>query len=238
MKTERARTVLCVLAVAMWVETNAAQQASPETALINGDRFTRTFAVNPNAFLQDSTDSGRINSVGEIKSIQERVREYFQTAGINLTEDDTLRFFFNERIGILTVEGTIAQLEAVENGLRALTSKPAQVAIEVRLLATTGNIGKARMKMLLPQFETDDFVLPSALPVLTAEVDGPTAVLTQNEFTKLLRLAEQSEGIDLLSAPRTVTISGRQARIAFEDSSETVTDPPMQGGRRIKLNAE
>ncbi len=246
MKTENARSILCVLVAAMWLETKAAQQAlrepSPsETDLITGGRFTRTFALNPNALLQDLSGSDQIVVARENRSIEERVREYFQSAGINLGEDNAPRFFFNERTGILTVEGTIPQLEAVKNALRSLTSKPAQVAIEVRLLETTSNTGNARMKMLLPQFEADDFVLPSALPVAAAEADRAllrTAVLTHNEFTKLLRSAEQSEGIDLLSAPRTVTLSGRQARIAVENSFQTVTDPPMLGGRRIKLNAE
>jgi hypothetical protein len=37
---------------------------------------------------------------------------------------------------------------------------------------------------------------------------------------------EKQPGIDLATAPRTVTLSGRQARVALEEH-EHITDPPF-----------
>jgi hypothetical protein len=246
MKTEGITSIRWALLVAAWLGMNPilAQQflrapAAPGTDLVSSGLLTRTFKISPNAFLFEADDAITTGPLVENKTTQERVRDYFSAAGIDLSGSGS-RFFFNERTGELTVQGTIAQLEAVENAVQALTRKAVHVAIEVRFLETTSTVGNARMNALLPQLESDDFVLPS-LPLQTPEDSKGllrTAVLTHREIAKLVRSAEQTEGIDILSTPRTVTISGRRARIAAVEPSETITDPPIHGGRRIKLNAE
>jgi type II secretory pathway component GspD/PulD (secretin) len=261
MKTPGTTSISCLLALAAWFGTNpvSAQpflRAPVATATdLVGTRIViepedlsttavarhfRTFKVNPNAFFFAVEELIGIGLPVEENKMQERVRNYFRAAGIDLTGNDAPRFYFNHRTGILTVQGAIAQLEAVEKSIKALTAEPARVSIEVRLLETTSKLANTRVKALLSQLEADDFVLPSALPLEIAENSTRlrNAVLTYKEFANLLRSVEQSEGIDLLSAPPTVTVSGRQARIVIEEPYETITDPPIHGGGRLKLNAE
>jgi hypothetical protein len=256
-------SITCLLAVAAWFGTNplSAQPFLRTTVATSTDlvstriviepedlsttavpRHFRTFKVNPNAFFFEIDELIGIGLPVVEDNIQERVRHYFRTAGIDLTENGAPRFFFNDRTGILTVQGTMAQLEAIENAMKALTAEPAHVSIEVRLLQITSKVANLPLNALLPQLEADDFILPSALPLVISENSSRrlrNAVLTYKEFATLLRSVEQSEGIDLLNAPQTVTVSGRQARIVIEEQlSKTITDPPIYGGQRLKLNAE
>jgi type II secretory pathway component GspD/PulD (secretin) len=208
------------------------------------DQLTRIFHVNPNAFICSAGETTGTGKSLENKSVQERVRDYFTAAGIDLAGGSAPRFFFNDRTGTLMVQGTPAQLEAVERALQALSVPPPRVAIEVRMVETMGEVQNPKLKPLLTKLEMDDLDLPSALPFQTVSRDNSirtlrTLVLTEGEVADLIRSAEQAEGVDLLSAPRTVTISGRQARIAIEGQDEDViTDPPFHGSRKLRLNAE
>ena len=49
-----------------------------------------------------------------------------------------------------------------------------------------------------------------------------TGILTDPQFRVVIRALEQREGVDLLSAPKITTVSGRQARISIEDTQTIV----------------
>ena len=52
-------------------------------------------------------------------------------------------------------------------------------------------------------------------------VRGASSVLTESQFRVVLRSLEQSEGVDLLEAPRITTLSGRQTSISLADPRTT-----------------
>jgi general secretion pathway protein D len=49
-----------------------------------------------------------------------------------------------------------------------------------------------------------------------------SGILTDPQFRLVVRALEQREGVDLLSAPRITTVSGRQARISIEDTQTII----------------
>ena len=53
----------------------------------------------------------------------------------------------------------------------------------------------------------------------------------------MIRALEQREGVDLLSAPKITTVSGRQARISIEDIQTVITGFDVQalGGGGVGL---
>ena len=65
----------------------------------------------------------------------------------------------------------------------------------------------------------------SAIPAV-ATLSG---ILTDPQFRVVIRALEQREGVDLLSAPKITTLSGRQARIAIEDTETIILGLSAQG---------
>jgi tetratricopeptide (TPR) repeat protein len=49
-----------------------------------------------------------------------------------------------------------------------------------------------------------------------------TGILTDPQFRVVIRALEQRQGVDLLSAPKITTLSGRQARISIEDTQTII----------------
>ncbi|MGZ8899292.1 MAG: tetratricopeptide repeat protein [Limisphaerales bacterium] len=49
-----------------------------------------------------------------------------------------------------------------------------------------------------------------------------SGILTDPQFRLVVRALEQREGVDLLSAPKIITMSGRQARISIEDTQTII----------------
>jgi tetratricopeptide (TPR) repeat protein len=56
-----------------------------------------------------------------------------------------------------------------------------------------------------------------------------SGILTDPQFRVVIRALEQREGVDLLSAPKVTTLSGRQARISIEDTQTIITGFNVQG---------
>ncbi|MFM8357311.1 MAG: type II secretion system protein GspD [Verrucomicrobiota bacterium] len=57
-----------------------------------------------------------------------------------------------------------------------------------------------------------------------------TGILTDPQFRVVIKALEQREGVDLLTAPRVTTLSGRQAQIQVVDARRIVLDVAQQGG--------
>jgi general secretion pathway protein D len=56
-----------------------------------------------------------------------------------------------------------------------------------------------------------------------------SGILTQPQFRLVIRALEQRQGVDLLSAPKITTLSGRQARIDMEDTLTIIVGLSVQG---------
>jgi general secretion pathway protein D len=75
----------------------------------------------------------------------------------------------------------------------------------------------------LPRSPTDGLITSgltsnAGIPAV-ATVSG---ILTDPQFRVVIRALEQREGVDLLSAPKITTLSGRQARISIEDTQTII----------------
>ncbi|HEX7860503.1 MAG TPA: hypothetical protein VF773_09270 [Verrucomicrobiae bacterium] len=81
----------------------------------------------------------------------------------------------------------------------------------------------------IPRSDTDQLVTSglvgnSGIPAV-ATISG---ILTDPQFRVVIRALEQREGVDVLSAPKITTISGRQARIAIEDTQSIILGLQVQ----------
>ena len=81
-----------------------------------------------------------------------------------------------------------------------------------------------------PRADTDQIITSglrnnASIPAV-ATLSG---ILTDPQFRVVIRALEQREGVDLLSAPKVTTLSGRQARIAIEDTQTIITGFQIQG---------
>jgi general secretion pathway protein D len=62
------------------------------------------------------------------------------------------------------------------------------------------------------------------------EVFSLTGILTDPQFKVVIRALEQRDGVDLLSAPKVTTLSGRQAHVEVSDVRTIATGLNNQGG--------
>lgn len=61
------------------------------------------------------------------------------------------------------------------------------------------------------------------------------ALLTPEQFSAVIKLAEQTSGVDVLSAPRVITTSGTQAAISIGQSMQTTSGDTYQLGPTINI---
>ena len=62
-----------------------------------------------------------------------------------------------------------------------------------------------------------------------------TGILTDPQFRMIIRAIEQRDGVDLLSAPRAVTLSGRQTQITVTDLKSIASSGTGSGGTPIEV---
>jgi general secretion pathway protein D len=90
--------------------------------------------------------------------------------------------------------------------------------------------GQFGQPSVLPNSSTDQLVTSglkgnSAIPA----IGTLTGILTDPQFRLVIRALEQRQGVDLLSAPKITTLSGRQARISIEDTQTIILGFSVQG---------
>ena len=130
------------------------------------------------------------------------------------------QFFYVRRTGVLMVRATLVELDLVEGTLQALATTPLQVMVEVKLCELPDEALSA-----LPS------KLPARNPLARAEGEAPdphhgfaTSILSAQESRQLIQTLERQRGVNLLSAPRVTTLSGRQAQIKAVQIRYIVTD--------------
>ena len=90
-----------------------------------------------------------------------------------------------------------------------------------------GNFG---IPYQLPNSETDQRITnPLASNAGIPAVATVTGILTDPQFRVVIRALESRGGVDLLSAPKVTTVSGRQARISIEDTQTIIIGLGVQG---------
>ena len=169
--------------------------------------------------------------------------------------------FFNDRVGLLYVRATMAELDIIEQAIQTLNVAPPQVQIEVKFVEVgqddakalgfdwiLGNtlMGSGSMGAqggTAPSYRggsslANPFgIFPGQAPLggspaqvppavtdgtltggLRNENAGPaigtlTGILTDPQFRVVIHALEQRGGVEVMSAPRVTTLSGRQTQI-------------------------
>jgi hypothetical protein len=183
--------------------------------LASDQLVTRTFKLIPvtNQPLQAiKTEQGIVTFSPplELQSRKEQLEIIFRDAGLDLLADpfstpageNKKAYFYNDRTRALMVRATLADMNKIEDAVRALSSPPPQVSIDARLAEIESDQLAAQFKAL--------------------SVDGKTRILTETQFREAIARLQASQGVDLLTMPSIQTISGRQARMSMERAT-----PPM-----------
>jgi len=207
------------------------------------------------------------------------VRQFFLAAGVDLAPPKAI--FFNDRLGMLMVRATLADLDVIEQAVQMLNMAPPQVTIDAKFAEVTQEDAKALGfdwfwgNTLLfnqragvqggtaPSFagqpstanpvgafpgpgiinaippSLNDGLLTSGLRNTVGSAIGGneaqipavatlTGLLTDPQFRLVIRALEQRRGVDLLSAPRVTTMSGRQAQVKVVRVETIATDLDLQ----------
>jgi len=137
----------------------------------------------------------------------------FAAAGIDFPESPfaaTLptdkAMYLNQRTGELIVRATREDLEQIEKMIAPIQKPPPLVEIEVRFVE-------------VPEPPIPFRPLPRGFT--------NTSVYTEKEFHEAIRRYENARGIDMVTGPKVMTISGRQARVGVEQAKPWIyQDPP------------
>jgi type II secretory pathway component GspD/PulD (secretin) len=152
----------------------------------------------------------------EMRSPKERLQLILERAGVTLTgetlspaTENRKAYFYNARTGSLMVRATAAEMAKIESTLRAVTSAPPQVSLEMQYVESSRsdidlNFGKKGTGL-------------------------GTAILTERQFRVAMQTLKDAEGVDVVTAPAITTISGRQARLRAEQPAP----PPYQTPPRL-----
>jgi len=216
---------------------NALKQSASQSPAANAKvaedkvRFeTRVFNITPSTLLEGlKNTSGVPANSGTIGSIQDWIRKFFAAAGVNVQPPNAL--FYNDRIGVLMVRATAKEMDIVEKALKTLDYRPSQITIEARFIE-------------MPTETAGDLGLD--LPSSSRTSKTWTRVLTAAQARAVLHAAKQRAGVDILSAPKITTLSGRQAQIQVSDvdnvvkglRAEPLTPPGLQSTNRVAAEAD
>lgn len=133
--------------------------------------------------------------------------------------------FYNDRAGIILARATLAELDIMEEAIQALNAAPPQVVIEARFaelsaadaqalglewfLSSTNAAGPQTVATITG-LQTDPH-FREWLSNATHVVGSVAGILTETQYNALVKKLKGRSGVDLLSAPKVTTLSGRQA---------------------------
>lgn len=138
----------------------------------------------------------RVTSTYVTKSAQEKVRDFFRAAGVDVMPPNQI--YFNERKGVLMVRATPRELDIIQQAIEVLTQPPPQITFE----------------LLLVEFSRSARSDPELDNVNGSKKEGiATGILTERQFKAVLRQLENRPGVRMASGPRTTTLSDREMQI-------------------------
>jgi type II secretory pathway component GspD/PulD (secretin)/beta-lactamase regulating signal transducer with metallopeptidase domain len=139
--------------------------------------------------------------------------------------------FFNDRTGVLYVRATLLELDLIDQGIQFLTSSPAQVNVEAKFVEMSEEQAQALTGIIhpLPQLDQTGAAKPSLASTNRPPIRG---IMTDRQYREFIRSMEIASGVDVLSAPRVTTLSGRQTQIQVQNTLQNVVmkpNPQVQG---------
>jgi hypothetical protein len=177
--------------------------------------YTRLIKVNPNTFKQ-----GLENVIGvplppagghrTNQELQELVRGFFQTIGVDLSPPKTV--FFDEHQGTLLIHATLEDLDRIEEGVQMLNTPPPQVNIKTRFFVVPEELTGSVWNLLSPTNQPKE------------KASSMTAVLTPPQLSVFLKAMKSNSGIKYLNDCSVTTLSGRQVEVQVVDLTTIVTN--------------
>jgi len=184
---------------------------------------TRWFKIDPDTSVQglrDMLGTNRFpaNPTNAELATAEGLRDFIKEIGVDLSPPKSV--FYSDRREQLMVRATLADLDAIEQAVQVLNTSPPQVTIEVKFAEVSEDeIGGADFLAVIGYERIMKLTAPttsvSPRTASNTNLSAPifTGILTPPEFRVIVRAMEQRKGVDLLSAPRVTTLSGRPAQI-------------------------
>jgi beta-lactamase regulating signal transducer with metallopeptidase domain len=196
----------------------------------SGELFTRWYKTDEGnlraglrAWLRENAASAR-KGAGPNELVSDLL-QYLALIGVDSTQAGR-QFLYNGQSGSLMARATLAELDLVESAIQTLNANPAQVLIEVRLceiadetlaeLSSKVTVGQPLWALLGEK--------PVVPPPAAPGSNSLSCILTREEFRQVMEGLEQQRGVNILSAPRITTVSGRQAQIKAVNVRYVVTD--------------
>ncbi|MBI5387496.1 MAG: hypothetical protein HZA90_22785 [Verrucomicrobia bacterium] len=149
-------------------------------------------------------------------------RERLAAAGVDLAPPKAM--FYNDRLNSLMVRATAEDLENIERLIQTATNSTPQLSIKIKWVEVTEpadqptgfdwNLGGALLTNL-----TSSATNSATNTIIASQV----RILQPEQFRQVFRALEQRNGVDLMSAPEVITLSGRQAQIKVVDIRHVVT---------------
>jgi hypothetical protein len=209
----KARLIILLASFLTWLSAPAPAQK------VDGELITRTFKIDSAAMSDLSRPTpGPVIDASAPPILQQWLQIRFAAAGIEFHENPFVptpltekAMFLNERTGELIVRATREDLQKIDRMVRAMQKSPPLVEIEVRFVEVPEPPIPFRP---LPQGFTN------------------TSVYTEKEFHEAMQRYEKARGIDIVTAPKVMTLSGRQARVGVEQPKPWI----YQGFTKIRRN--
>jgi len=168
---------------------------------------------------------------------------------------------FDPQSGVITATASQSDLDAlgsaIDSVIKAATPappKPAQVMIEAKLAEISDSVARelgllwftanpAMAAVADPKQASTTITHPAPdtnRVVSVNAIANMSALLTDAQFGALLRTLERKDGVDVLSAPRVTTLSGRQAQVQVSEVQTVVVGKvdgsPLADG--VELSAD
>jgi len=186
----------------------AVAQPAP-TPAVETDLHTRFFRIDSASFEKSVKEFVAEHGNAPADSFIEQLRFFLESAGVVLTPP--AQVFYNSRLGTLMVRATLKDLEEVEKLVQLLNAPPPQLTIEAKFVEFSGPLDTLDLRNL-------------AIGGFESGTNSLRGILPPSRYRELFKRLEAQAGVDVLTAPRVTTLSGRQAQIKVVDVQYIVTD--------------
>lgn len=172
--------------------------------------FSRTFKVNAYVFANALRNVSGLDT-NDVAAI---ARSLFGRMGVDWETPKGKLVFYNDRLGLLFVRATLADLDTVEHAVQVLTYLAPQIHIKARFLEVPKGTLAGFGKLIGGTNQPDQFA-----GILIPENEAVT-----------VRTLESRPGVEELAEPEVTTSSGRQTEMRATHSVDIITSFVYQQG--------
>lgn len=196
------------------VEALEKSEKDQQAAAAALDLRTRTYKVEPNTIRQSLAALETATAAPKEADTIQQLHHFFTAAGLQLTPPKA--FFYNTNTGVIFLRATEGDLAIVESVLQLLNLQPPQITLEARYVEMSDTATLEKILQSIGMTRQSPLNQDDAWNTVYG-------ILTQGQYSPLIRTFQQTKGVDFLSAPRVTTLSGRTAQIATVDVVSVVT---------------